>query len=191
MILLLFVLNVAISAWNAYASGAYWTESKLIGGTVRLLTWCGLVMSACGFTWCYLLVVAMGAELAGYLTPAETDLAIKAGYLVLILPILGSGLAIWAESVASAWRERSLGSIARAAWNTHAQASNTWSAVRDAPGIFSGVWEALAGGDTDDDSPGPAVALVLFAVVLALVGGVLTTAAIARWADRRVALEVR
>ena len=44
VLLLLLVLNFGISYWNAYASGAYLTESKIIGGCTRFIVWCGLVM---------------------------------------------------------------------------------------------------------------------------------------------------
>lgn len=191
MLLLVFLLNLAISIWNSYAAGAMWTESKIIGGYMRFMTWCGLIMAASGMTWCYLVLFAFFGAAAGKLSPEDVDLMLKMGYLVIILPILGSGLAIWGESVASAWRERSFGSIARAGWNTYAQANNMWNAAKHAPGIFEEVLEALTSSKGSRKSSKDSGALVLVLLVLvALSAGILTTMAIARWADKRVALEV-
>jgi hypothetical protein len=186
VLLLVLALNAAISAWNAYASGAYLTESKAIGGMTRFLTWCGLVMAACGFTWCYVAVFALAGQAFHLLTDRQATVVFELGYLIIILPILGSGLAIWADSVARAWRERSFGSTAVAGWNTYAQASNMWHAAKDAPGVFSSVKDFFASDDEDNGGR----ALVLLLVILALAAGILTTAGIARWADRQVALDV-
>lgn len=188
MLVVVFLLNLGISGWNAYASGAYWTESKLIGGFTRVLTWCGLVMAASGFTWCYLVVFAFLGTATGHLEPTDAEMLLKMGYLVIVLPVIGSGFAIWAESVASAWRERSFGSIARASWNTYAQAHNVWDAARHAPGILAEVSKLFKGRRRGGKNDGAALVLLILLVLVALSAGVLTTVAIARWADRRVAL---
>jgi hypothetical protein len=189
----LLVLNAAISTWNAYACGRYWTESKIIGGWSRVMTWCGVVMAACGFTWVFLTIFAMVGVSTGHLSVEQADLMFKLGYLIIILPILGSGLAIWVDSVAQAVRERSFGSIARAGWNTYAQVHNTWQAASQAPGIFQEVMDAFfsnKGSRRSNDNKGAAGILVVLLVVVALSAGILTTVAIVRWADRRVALQV-
>jgi hypothetical protein len=189
-LLLIFLLNLGISAWNAYASGAYWTESKLIGGWTRFMTWCGLVMAACGWTWCYLVVFAFIGAAAGKLTPEDVDLMLKMGYLVIILPVVGSGFAITGHSLAQAYRERSFGSIARAGWNTYAQARNTYGAVRQAPGIWKEVSGAFSSKRGRSDNKGAGALLLAVLVIVALSAGVLTTIAIAMWADKRVALDL-
>lgn len=193
MLLGLLVLNFAISFWNAYASGAYMTESKIIGGWARVLTWSGLVMSACGFTWVYLCLLAMLAVAAKWLTPEWGEIMFKLGYLVIILPVLGSGMAIWIDSLVKAYRRRTFGSVAVAGWNTFAQAKNTWDAAKHAPSFLSDVLKAFSGkgskgGRKDKDSAG--ALLVILLVVLALAGGILTTMGIARWADRRVSSRI-
>lgn len=186
----LLALNFAISCWNAYASGAYLTESKIIGGWSRFIVWCGLVMSACGFTWVYLTLLTMIAVSASWLTPADGEIMFKLGYLIIILPILGSGFGIWAHSIVQAYRQRTFGSVAVAGWNTYAQFQNTWDAASHAPGFISDVMERFAGGDDDDDGKGAAAILMILLVILALAGGIITTGVIARWADRKVAVQV-
>jgi len=199
----IWVLNFGISFWNAYASGAFLTESKAVGGWSRVLTWCGLVMSACGFTWCYLLLLsALGTQVPDFLgihgkvaegvaRPMLVNAGVfrgvmALGYAVIIVPILGSGLAIWAESVITAYRRRTFGSVARAGWNTFAQGHNMWSAARSAPSVGKEIGSLFKGGD----SKGKAGLLVVALVVLAVCSGIITTWSIARWADRKVAMDV-
>jgi hypothetical protein len=185
----LLVLNFGISFWNAYASGAYLTESKIVGGWARFVTWCGLVMSACGFTWVYLTILTMVTISAGYLTQEQGQAMFELGYLVIILPVLGSGFGIWAHSLAVAFRERNLGSVAVAGYNTFAQGYNTWQAARHAPGAFQHVLKVLSPKGKGSKDSG-AIILIVLLVILALAGGSMTTAAIAKWADKRVALDV-
>ena len=186
----LILLNFGISFWNAYASGAYLTESKIVGGWTRFVVWCGLVMSACGFTWVYLTLLTMGAVAGHFLTPEDGVIMFKLGYLVIILPILGSGFGIWAHSLAEAYRRRSFGSIAIAGWNTFAQAHNTWQAASHAPSFLKDVIEAFSGKNRKSSKDGAAAILIVLLVILAVAGGAITTGLIARWADRRVALDV-
>ncbi len=191
MLLLFLVLNFGISYWNAYASGAYLTESKIIGGFTRVTVWCGLIMSACGFTWVYLTLLTMIAVGTGRLTPEWGEVMFKLGYLIIILPILGSGLGIWSHSVVTAYRSRKFGDIAVAGWNTYAQFRNTWEAASHAPSFLSDVLEAFSGKNRKSSKDSGAAILVILLVILAVCGGALTTGAIARWADRKVAINVR
>ena len=59
---LIFVLNFAISWWNAYVCGKVWAETKAVGGWRRFMAWVTAVMSGLGFSWCYLIVVAVVGE---------------------------------------------------------------------------------------------------------------------------------
>lgn len=190
MLLGLLVLNFAISFWNAYASGAYLTESKLIGGWSRVMVWSGLIMSACGFTWVYLCLLTMIAVAGKWLSPEWGLIMFKLGYLIIVLPMLGSGLAIWIDSLVKAYRQRSFGSVAVAGWNTFAQAHNTWEAAKHAPGFLSDVLKAFSGKGGKKDKNAAGALLVILLVILAVAGGAITTACIARWADRRVAVKL-
>lgn len=183
-------LTFTISFWNAFASGAYLTESKLVGGWSRLLVWCGLIMSGCGFTWVYLTLLAIGALKAEWLTPEWAEVMFKLGYLVIILPVLGSGLGIWIHSLMQAYRRRSFGSVAVAGWNTYAQVRNTWEAASNAPNFLEDVVDAFASKRGKSSKDGAMAVLVLVLVVIAVLGGAITTGLIARWADRKIALRV-
>jgi hypothetical protein len=203
MVLVMVLINAGISTWNAYACGAYYTEAKLIGGFPRFIIWCGLIMAACGFTWCYLLLYSLIGmhvpdflEIHGKVEPGVFVPLISAsmaqqimalGYAVIILPILGSGLAIWATSVVQAFRERTFGSIARAGWNTFAQANNMYRAAKDAPDVWRAVGGLFKG---KGDAKGKIVILAVVVVIMAVMSGIITTWAIAQWSDKKVALDI-
>ena len=176
----LLLLNFGISWFNAYSVGRSWSDSKAIGGFPRFITWCGAIMSASGFTWVYVTVLAIAAGAFHWLPPKYVTATMELGYVVIILPILGSGLAITIDSWTTAYRERTIASGGVAAWNTFAQVYNTYEAVSALPGILDDLKNTFSSADDDDDSSGSAVFLVILLVIMALVGGILTTTMIIR-----------
>jgi hypothetical protein len=182
LVVLVWILNLGISIWNAYAVGKAWVETRHSGGWPRFMAWMGAVMAASGFTWCYLLLLAFIAYQAEWLKLPQVEAMISLGYVVLIPGILFSGMVIMLDSWARAYRERTLASFGTAAYNTYAQIHNTYNAISGLGQAFRGL-TAFFGGDRDrsdsrDDSG--AVVLVVFLVLLALFGGILTAAAIIR-----------
>src|SRR5688500_19806814 len=104
-ILLLWFLNLVISGFNAVGCGLTWNETKHVGGWQHFMNWMGAIMAACGFTWCYMVVfgiigthVPMTDEETGETTMLLSGESLQAffelGYMIIILPILGSGLSI-------------------------------------------------------------------------------------------------
>lgn len=175
----LFVLNFAISFWNAYVCGKVWAETKSVGGWRHFMTWMGATMSALGFTWCYLLVLALSGYYFGFLTIAQLGIALKLGYLVLAPGIVFSGLMITIDSWAQAYRNGGVLNYGAAAYNTYAQLHNTMSVVSNYGSALDDVLGAFGGSsssDSDDDAAkGVAALIIIGLVVLALVAGVLTT----------------
>lgn len=117
--LILLPINFAISWFNAWSCGKSWVETRAVGGFAHFLNWCGAIMSASGFTWCYLLVFGfMAANVpvtdeetgisAPLLTMEQVGVFFDLGYLVIIGPILGSGIAIMVNSWRYLWQRRSL-----------------------------------------------------------------------------------
>jgi len=178
LLVVLLLLNGGISFWNAYACGSYWTESKQIGGAVRFLNWCGLTMAACGFTWCYLVIYGLIGAGLGKLNPQMLQGLFSLGYLVIILPVIGSGFGIWIHSLALAWRQRTFGNIAVASWNTFAQLNNCYSAIRGIPMAIKKVGDCFSG-----KAKGGYWLVIL--TILAAVAGIVTTYYIAMWADKK------
>jgi len=187
MLGLLVAWNFAISWLNAWACGKSWPESKQESGWPHFMNWMGAVMSACGFTWCYLVVmtyVGINWDVTNdktglvhpLISPATAALVFKLGYVVIIGPILGSGLAITVQSWAHFWRRRTFSDGGITAYNTFAQINNTYNALTYVPEFVGDLIEAFAGKSSSKD--GKSGALVIFLVVVALLGGILTTYAI-------------
>jgi hypothetical protein len=180
---LVWVLNFGISVWNAYAVGKVWVEARLENGWHRFMCWMGAIMSACGFSWCYLSFLALTAHYFEWIDEGQVRAALNLGYILLIPFILFSGYAITLDSWAQAFRRGGFLNYGMAAWNTYASIHNTYSAWRNMGGAFSSLGEFFGGrkssGDRDGDGPGPVI-LVILLVALALLGGILTTAVIIR-----------
>jgi hypothetical protein len=181
LIILVWLLNFGISIWNAYAVGVAWVETKHAGGWPRVVAWAGAVMSASGFSWCYLLILTYAAYGLGWLDEGHVGVALQLGYLVLIPGILSSGMVITLDSWARTYRRTTLANLGRAAWNTYAQIHNTFHAIRDIDKAFGSVVDSLSskssgsGGKKD----GAVVFILVFVlVILALLSGILTTAVI-------------
>jgi hypothetical protein len=182
MILLFWVLNFVISCFNAWACGKSWNETKYVGGLPHFMNWMGAIMAACGFTWCYLVIVGAGAAyiplveqddgtLVPLLDPTSLQVFFDLGYLVIIGPILGSGLAITMQAWAYAWRRRTFADAAVAGWDTFAMVYNVSSALEAVPAASGRVFSFFTDGDGDDAKG----ALIAALVVVALFGGILTT----------------
>ena len=69
---LVWAINFGISVWNAYAVGKVWVEARHAGGWRRFMCWMGAVMSASGFSWCYLSFLALSAHV-GLRRPLPAD----------------------------------------------------------------------------------------------------------------------
>ena len=108
MLLLVLVLNLVISFFNARNVGKIWAESKAIGGWVRVLAWAGAIQSAVGFTYVYAVVVAYIAASTGYLPASMVGVLLNLMYVMLVMPMLGSAIVITIQSWSNAARERSL-----------------------------------------------------------------------------------
>jgi heme/copper-type cytochrome/quinol oxidase subunit 2 len=189
--IILILLNLAISTFNSWSVGRGWAESRHVGGWARFMAWCGAIMAASGFTWSFTMLLAFGAEAMGKLPPAYVEGMTRLGYLVVILPIIGSGLAITVQSWAYFWRRRSFANGAVAGWNSFAQVYNIVSAMDAVPESLSFLADLFGGkskGSSDKDSA--ALRLMIMLVVLAVVGGILVTAVIIRTTARRHATNV-
>jgi hypothetical protein len=192
----LLTLNFLISVWNAWSVGRYWTESKVVGGWVRVVVLAAVVMSAVGFTWVYLTLLTILATVLEWLTVDQAMVMFDLGYLILIPALLGSGFVLWVHSLIVAWKRREFGDMAIAGWNTYAQARNVFTAAKHAPDALGNVIDFFAGSGkrskrrSSSDGKGAAGLLIILLVVLAVTGGVLTTAMIVRHADHKYVMDL-
>src|SRR6516164_5930950 len=160
---LVWVLNFGISIWNAYAVGKVWVDAAHAGGWRRIMCWAGAVMSACGFTWCYLSFLALFAHHFGWLDDEQVQAALNLGYVLLLPFILFAGYAITLDSWAQAFRRGGFLRYGAAAWNTYASIHNTYSAWRNLGGAFASLGNFFGGRERgrDRDGGGGVIVVVL------------------------------
>jgi len=192
MIVLIWFLNFVISWFNAWGCGKSWTETKHVGGMAHFMNWMGAIMSASGFTWCYtILACLLGGSITHtvdgksvpYLTPQQVEAVASAGYLIVIFPIIGAGIAITIHSWRVFAERRSLRNGAIAGYNTFADAYNIYHAVRGVPSAWGAVSKLFKGNDSKGST------LVLVIALFALLAGVLTTYTIISFVARSTAME--
>jgi hypothetical protein len=183
LLALVWVLNFAISIWNAYAVGKSWVEARVAGGWPRIMAWSGAVMSASGFTWCYLILLALTGYHFEWITQRQLVVALNLGYVLLIPGILLSGLMITLDSWGRAFRQGGFLNYGVAIYNTYAQVHNTYSAITNFGQAFRNVSDFFGGDgsrDRDDSDSGRGVVAVVLIVVAAVAAGILTTMFIIR-----------
>lgn len=194
MIVLFLVLNFVISIFNAWAVGKSWVETKAVGGFARFMSWMGATMSAVGFSWCYLVILAFAAGPDGFkkLPANYVEAMFSLGYLIIIGPCIGSGLAITLQSWAYFWRRRTFGSGAVAGWNTFADVYNIYQAAHYVPTAWDTVKDVLFPKKRSSSDSNSGLAYIAIMLALAAVfGGILTAAAIIRTVAERTASERR
>src|SRR5271167_1408003 len=172
IVVLLLLWNFGISWLNCYFVGKTWAEAKAIGGWTLFVTYAAAIMGACGFIWCNTLVIGFLCSthvgilpLKYQLTDPYLTLLFEMGYVLVIFPILGSGLAIWADSLKQAYKNRDGLSVGVAAYNTFAMAHNTYEAAKFFPSVIDKIKDTL------EDSDNKAALLTVYAVLAISVGG--------------------
>jgi hypothetical protein len=209
VILFVWLLNFTISVFNSWSVGKTWTETRAVGGLPHFMSWMGAIMAAVGFTWCYTIVLGYGATLiditdedtgrsAPLLSLADVQVLFDVAYVVIILPLLGSGLAITTHSWGVFWRRKSLTNGAVAGWNTYATLHNFYSATQHMPDALDNVLDLFGGlgsGSSSSSSSGSSSdnkgLIILVLAALAILGGIVTAAAIVRSTARSTAFDRR
>jgi hypothetical protein len=178
-------LNFGISWWNARSCGRAWVESKAVGGSIRVLVWCGAIQSAIGFSSVFLfpMIFAAHALYPDYFTDDYLNGALSLWYVTIIFPALGTGFIITIESWIAAYREHGLMNIGLAAYNTFAQVHNTMSAINGLGPAFRSVGQMFASvakgrGDAKGKAATLGLMIAIAVVAFALCAGVILTAAL-------------
>jgi hypothetical protein len=182
-LIVILALNFGISWWNARTCGRAWVESKAIGGSIRVLVWCGAIQSAIGFSSVFLfpMIFAANAYFPQYFTDVYLQGALSLWYVTIIFPALGTGFIITIESWIAAYRDHSLTNMGVAAYNTFAQVHNTMNAINGLGPAFQSVgrmFASVAGGRGDAKGKAAMLGLMIaiLLVVTALCAGIILTA---------------
>ncbi len=188
-LLVVLVLNFGVSWANCISCGRAWEESKAVGGILRLLVWCGAINAAIGFSSVVIFPLTLTAQalFPDVLKPEDVHVIFSLWYLTIVFPALGAGFIIMIESWNAAFRDRSLGNLSRASYNTLANLHNTMSTINSFEPAFEAVGKLFTG---KGDAQGKLILLAAVVVSLALCAGIILTATlIHRWAGT-VALPV-
>ena len=178
MLFILVLLNLGISFWNARQAGLAWSESKGVGGWIRVIVWCAAIQAAVGFTSAYAIILGTLAYQFGYLPPQAIQFMMNLTYVLIIVPALGSGLAITIHSWIAFAREKSLMNLGMAGWNTFAQAYNMYNAYQSFGPALSNVMDIVGSMFSSDGDSDSSTARVLVLVAIAVLAGLLTTSVI-------------
>ena len=189
MFFLILILNFVISCMNARGAGRIWSESKAVGGMLRVHAIAAYALSILGFTMVYgiLIVMLMPTLLPMFMdiSPDDlwsaTQLASDMMFILTAAFIIPLGYFAWFTSFVSFWRRRSLATGLGLAWNTFANIRNTMIVARHAPSAMRRISETLLKGRRDGRTL--IIKIALFAVILAVIGGWLTASAIMHRAD--------
>jgi hypothetical protein len=181
------VINFAISVWNANSVGKIWTESKYMGGGVRVLATCGYIMAVAGFTMVYsIIIIAIIAATRGfgYLSPQSAELLVQfisdLSYILIAFAVIPTGIIITINSLVTFWKNKNLKTGAIGAWNTFATVSNVVNATRSMPSAFGRIISSVK---SNRDSG--VIVLAIVVVALCVLGGYFTASAIVKRADRK------
>lgn len=146
-LLLVLALNTVVGIVDMFSAGHAWVDAKHEGGFLRFLAWCVYIMSGLAFSSVLLVAEIYILILTGKVSDEFLTSIMYAWYLLVIVPVLGTGLVITLVSVQQAFRSRRLGDILVAGYNTYAMVHNTLSAVNTVPKAFGSLFKNLKGKD--------------------------------------------
>ncbi|HVI40861.1 MAG TPA: hypothetical protein VM577_09390 [Anaerovoracaceae bacterium] len=168
--------NLYISFMNARVAGQVWVDAKVFGGWIRALVWCAATQSAIGFSSGFLILYGYLAYKIGFLNPDQLHVVFSLWYLIVAIPLIGTGLLITVQSWITAWRERSFKNMGVAAYNTFAEVSDLYHAFSDIPKAFKEVMSFTSDWGDDDDLKSMVFWKVIVpVVVLAIASGCILT----------------
>lgn len=157
------VLDFALSLWNAYSSGVIWGLLRHQPGK-RFSKACavaGVGLAFAGMAYATTIVLSYLAFVVGFLAIWDLLYLVSFDFLVFGAMIIGFGLVITVQSIAIAYRQRHFGPIAIASWNTIAE---VWDIVTYAEGFQTAA--GVVKGDRADRANVLAILAVAVAVAL-------------------------
>lgn len=200
-LVLYLVFTLAISCFNAYSVGRFWTEKSDLPTSLKLLLWSGAIMAWCGFFYVFLVpttVIFAEAHIFEFmamllkidLTPESVQFIVEwvfdLALLFLFVPIMGSGLVILVNSWAQAFAEKNFANFAVAGYNTFAMARNTVTFAKYLPEILGKLFGTIFKGK--DAAKRVLLVLALAPVAVSAILAFVATATIIKMSDQRYQL---
>ncbi len=169
-----------------------WSESKIIGGSFRVLAVAGYIMAIGGFTMVYGCLLLFIAQIIIPLIPAFSEFPVNdlialtsdMLYVLIVSFLIPSGFIIWFNSVVRFWRKKTVANGLVAGWNSYAQVKNVVNAAKHMPSALSRISKALFGGKGKKKGNALVILFAIMILILVICGGWLTASAIMKKADR-------
>lgn len=166
-LIVIIVIDFAISIWNGYASGRVFALLRGRPGNrfAKVAAASGLGLAFAGMAYVMLIIFGFLAWFIGYLGPGDVTWIISFDFLVFGAMIIGFGLVVTAQSIAIAYHQRNFGAIAISAWNVFAEVWDIAIYIEGFQAAYSGLG---AGRDRVNIAAVAAIAiLVAFFIVYA------------------------
>ena len=163
--ILILALDFGFSVWNAYASGLNIETLRRGGGSswLEAVAYSGLGLAYAGASYVMLIVVGSVAYALGYVSADVVAGVLGLDFLVFGALIIGFGLMVTIQSIIVAYRRRSFGSIAIAAWNIFAE-------IWDIASYLEGFGDAVSmvkGTGSDERDETSLILIVIVALLIA------------------------
>lgn len=180
----------ALSWYSAHRMGRFWTESKIVGGSTRLMVIASLILSGLGFTGVYFTLLVM--LLSAFYPEIEIGKLFPVSLGVLSMPGAGSVPSLWMNSQVAARRQQMLGAMSTPGFNLPVDPGDILDMSLSSRGLFRWVGDLFtggggSGGDGGGDSDSWKLMLILLVIglaILALMAGAVTTILIVQAVDK-------
>ncbi len=147
---LVLLVNIALSAWNAYASGYNSVILQRYKGKFadffQIANSFGLVLAFAGMAYSLAVIGSLIAASLGYLSASTLQLILAYNQLVFGGLLIVAGMVITIESILIASMRRDFWSIFTAVYNTLITIWNVYAYIRS----FRSAMEIVQGGSDDD-----------------------------------------
>lgn len=178
MEVLLLIVNLLISVWNAFVWGYTRRELKAVGprSFYWWLSWCIFIMSAIGFFTVYLVAGAVLGLSNEWFTMEQAKWAFDLGFVIIWPLLIATGLAITVFQWAITFREGGFLNWGVSVWNTYAMINNVSVGVQHYGTALDSVGSMFSSSDgfdfnLDGDSAKALPVIILVVVCLLLACG--------------------
>jgi len=164
LLVLILILDFAISLWNAYSSGYNVALLNRTGGSgwLRAVSYSGLGLGFAGIAYVLSVVLSAVAYYFGYVSSDVVNAVVAFAFLVFGALIIGFGAMVTIQSIAVAMRQRGIWNILIALWNSFAE---IWDIAVYVESFGDAV--SILKGDRSEDEGVDVILVIMVALLIA------------------------
>jgi hypothetical protein len=148
ILLPLMAVTFGLAWYAAWGVGRYWTEAKIVGHLMPLITWLGVTLAGLSFTWVYLTILTAAAVATEFLTLRQAQSMYRLGYVFSTGALVGGLIATGLHGLVLRYRRRQLGEAGVAGYHALPNAADTWRAASNATDVLGNTLNSFSGGRT-------------------------------------------